>query len=72
MTLAENIETIIPDTVDKDGDSVLYNAKQEIFLQFARFNIAVEAKGFFFVDHNFLAAVCLPCFSRLNNIEQIS
>lgn len=36
---------------------MLNGAKQEILMQLSKFNIVVEAKGFFVIDRQFIAAV---------------
>lgn len=40
-----------------NNDKNLLDAKREIFLQIAKFDIVIEAKGFLSVDRPFISAV---------------
>jgi hypothetical protein len=38
-------------------DSILHNLKREISLQVHKFDLKIEAKGFFTIDRKYIAAV---------------
>lgn len=41
------------------GDAILHNVKRELFLQMLRFDIHIEAKGFFPINLKFVMAVSI-------------
>lgn len=63
VTLSRNLEDYIFCVCDINR---LHNAKQEILVQINKFDICIDAKGFFEINRRFVAAVILNNYILLN------